>query len=379
MPRPAPWWSRSRRVVAGLTDTVACWARMPPGPASPSRRFVVIQICGCSYEVLREAVARGRMPALAKLLDEGALELHRIPVGLPTSTPAFQAGLMYGGPVDIPGFEFLEKRTGTYRWFPRPWDAAAVEAAHARPGQGIVRGGRTYGCVFGGGADDTVLTFSHVLRPHAFWGRVGFRALVVPFLILAWLVVKMSAVTLWELARWLGETLRSFTLGRRVAVAPRGGDADPDRGLAPGALHSGCDGGRVRRGAGALRELRGLRRGRPRAGTAASRRLASAPRRRSEHRAHQPRRPPGPGPRLRSLHPVRPRADPLGAVPRGGGHGLRGQCGPRLLRPRRGRGGGAGRAPDVSVGRSPGTPIRRCRSGRSCERDSEALRSSSAR
>ena len=71
---------------------------------------------------------------------------------------------MYGGPVDVPGFEFLDKRTGTYRWFPRPWDAAAVEAAHARPGQGIVRGGRTYGCVFGGGADDTVLTFAHVLR-----------------------------------------------------------------------------------------------------------------------------------------------------------------------------------------------------------------------
>ena len=157
------------------------------------------------------------MPALAKLLREGALELHRIPSGLPTSTPAFQAGLMYGGPVDVPGFEFLDKRTGAYRWFPRPWDAAAVEAAHARPGQGIVRGGRTYGCVFGGGADDTVLTFAHLLRPHAFWGRVGFRAWVVPCLILAWLVAQMSVVTLWELLRWVGGALRSFSLGRRVA------------------------------------------------------------------------------------------------------------------------------------------------------------------
>jgi hypothetical protein len=156
------------------------------------------------------------MPALARLVRHGALGLHRIPVGLPTSTPAFQAGLMYGGPVDIPGFEFLDKRTGTYRWFPRPWDAAAVEAAHARPGEGIVRGGRTYGCVFGGGADDTVLTFAHLLRPHAFWGRVGFRALVVPALILAWVTAKMSVVTLWELLRWLGGALKSFTLGRRV-------------------------------------------------------------------------------------------------------------------------------------------------------------------
>jgi hypothetical protein len=176
----------------------------------------VIQICGCSDEVLREAMRRGRMPALTGLLDQSLLELHRVPVGLPTSTPAFQAGLMFGGPVDIPGFEFLEKRTGTYRWFPRPWDAAAVEAAHARAGPGIVRGGRTYGCVFGGGADDTVLTFARILRPNAVWGRVGFRALIVPLLILAWLVVKMSVVTLWELLRWLAGTLRSFSLGLRV-------------------------------------------------------------------------------------------------------------------------------------------------------------------
>jgi hypothetical protein len=156
------------------------------------------------------------MPALARLLRRGTLGLHRVPVGLPTSTPAFQVGLMYGGPVDIPGFEFLEKRTGTYRWFPRPWDAAAVEAAHARPGQGIVRGGRTYGCVFGGGATDTVLTFAHLLRPHAVWGRVGVRALLVPGLILVWLVAKMSVLTLGELLGWLGGALRSLSLGQRV-------------------------------------------------------------------------------------------------------------------------------------------------------------------
>jgi hypothetical protein len=156
------------------------------------------------------------MPALARLLREGALALHAVPSGLPTSTPAFQAGLMYGGPVDVPGFEFVEKLTGTYRWFPRPWDAAAVEARHARPGQGIVRGGRTYGCVFGGGADDTVLTFAHALRSHPFWGRMGFRALIVPGLILGWLVAKMSVVSLCRLLGWLGGALRDLSLGRRV-------------------------------------------------------------------------------------------------------------------------------------------------------------------
>jgi hypothetical protein len=217
MARPARWWPGSGGGASGLLDALARWARMPPAPAGPTRRFVVVQVCGCSHEVLRAAIDRGRMPTLARMLRRGTLALHCLPSGLPTSTPAFQAGLMYGGPVDVPGFEFLDKRTGTYRWFPRPWDAAAVEAAHARPGQGIVRGGRTYGCVFGGGADDTVLTFAHLLRPHAFWGRVGFRAWVVPCVVVAWLVAKMSVVTLWEVLGWLGAALRDFSLGRRVA------------------------------------------------------------------------------------------------------------------------------------------------------------------
>ena len=216
MPPPIRRWSVPGRRVVGLLDRLVRWARMPPPPAAPARRFLVVQICGLSHDVVREATLRKRMPALRRLIRRGAVELHPIPSGLPTSTPAFQAGLMYGGPVDVPAFEFLDKRTGTYRWFPRPWDAAAVEAAHARPGQGIVRGGRTYGCVFGGGADDTVLTFAHVLRPHAFWGRVGARALIVPSLVLAWLVAKMSVVSLWELLGWLGGALRDFSLGRRV-------------------------------------------------------------------------------------------------------------------------------------------------------------------
>ena len=167
---------------------------------------------------------------------------------------------MYGGPVDIPGFEFLDKRTGAYRWFPRPWDAAAVEAAHARPGQGIVRGGRTYGCVFGGGADDTVLTFAHLLRPHAFWGRVGFRALVVPGLILAWLIAKMSVLTLWELAGLARGGASEPDPGAARRAATPGRDAHPGRRLAPGALHPGRDCRPLRRRARPLRELRGLRR-----------------------------------------------------------------------------------------------------------------------
>jgi hypothetical protein len=44
-----PWWSRTRRVLSGLLDAAACWARMVPGISPPGRRFVTIQVCGCSH------------------------------------------------------------------------------------------------------------------------------------------------------------------------------------------------------------------------------------------------------------------------------------------------------------------------------------------
>lgn len=207
---------RLGRYLLALPDAAIRWARMPR-PRVPARpRFVIVQICGLSHDILREALARGRMPATARLIRRGRLRLHRVPAGLPTSTPAFQAGLMYGGPVDIPGFEFVDKRTGEYLWFPRPWVAAKVEAAHARGRRGIVHGGRTYGCVFGGGAADTVLTFARLLRREPRWGRVGLRARVVPLVIFGWLVLKMSVVTLLEVLRWIGATLRDFSLGHSV-------------------------------------------------------------------------------------------------------------------------------------------------------------------
>jgi hypothetical protein len=78
------------------------------------RRFLIIQIDGLAHATLEEALHAGRMPTLAHLLQRGVLRSHRMPVGLPTSTPAFQAALMYGGPVDIPAFEFLDKRTREY-------------------------------------------------------------------------------------------------------------------------------------------------------------------------------------------------------------------------------------------------------------------------
>ncbi|MGH7267632.1 MAG: alkaline phosphatase family protein [Candidatus Rokuibacteriota bacterium] len=213
-------WRVGRRLTA-LGDAAIRWARLPRLPRAARRRFVVAQIDGLSHHALELALARGRMPATARLLRRGELRLVRVPVGLPTSTPAFQAALMYGGPVDIPAFEYLDKRTGEYLWFPRPWASARVEAAHAAGRRGIMEGGRTYGCVFGGGAADSVLTFAHVLRPSPRWGRFGLRARLTPIVLLGWVTLKMSVVSAWQILRWAALAVRDFSLGGVVSSPKR--------------------------------------------------------------------------------------------------------------------------------------------------------------
>ena len=214
-------WARLARRLGGLSDAAIRWARMPPAEAPGRRRFVVVQIDGLSHANLLRALARGHMPTVARLIRRGHARIFRIPVGLPTSTPAFQAGVMYGGSVDIPAFEFLDKRTGEYLWFPRPWVSARVEAAHAEGRRGIMEGGRTYGCIFGGGAEDTVATFAHLLRPTARWGRLGIRARLFPFLLLAWVTAKMVVATPLQALRWLGRAARDFSLGQPVPSPKR--------------------------------------------------------------------------------------------------------------------------------------------------------------
>ncbi|HEY5989224.1 MAG TPA: alkaline phosphatase family protein, partial [Streptosporangiaceae bacterium] len=206
---------------AELRDAAIRWARMPPPAEAGRRRFVVIQIDGLAHATLLRALARGRMRTTARLIRGGDLRVCRIPVGLPTSTPAFQAGVMYGGPVDIPAFEFIDKRTGEYLWFPRPWASARVEAAHAEGRRGIMEGGRTYGCIFGCGAADSVLTFAHLLRPSARWGRLGIRARVIPFVLVAWVTAKMLVVSVVDALRWVGRALRDLSLGRPVPSPKR--------------------------------------------------------------------------------------------------------------------------------------------------------------
>ena len=173
--------------------------RLGRAPVAGRRRLLVVQIDGLSHAVLERGLAEGRMPFLRRLLQRGGCRLHPMSVGLPTSTPAFQMAAMYGVRPDIPGFHYHDKRRRSDVYFPRAGDAAHVEATQAAGRRGIVTGGSTYGCVFTGGADNSLMTFAMLKRPS---GAGLLRALSAA-VVLTWVVVKSLAISTLQIGRAL--------------------------------------------------------------------------------------------------------------------------------------------------------------------------------
>lgn len=197
-------------------DWLVRWLRAGSPPPEDRRRFLVIQIDGLSRAVFEKALAAGRLRVLGRLLRRGHLVLRPMSVGIPTSTPAFQAGVFYGVTPDIPGFHWYDKRARAEIYFPRPGAAELVEGRHAEGRRGIMEGGACYGCVFTGGATENLWTFARITHP----ARAGRSLLTLPTsaLLLFWVAVKCLVLSGVEVARAvlrliadpLGETRRGW-------------------------------------------------------------------------------------------------------------------------------------------------------------------------
>ena len=155
--------------------------RRGAAPDRTHRRLLIVQIDGLSRLVLGRALASGDMPFLAHLLDHHDYRLTAMSVGLPTSTPAFQMAMMYGVRPDIPGFHYYDRDRKGDIHFPRPGHAAWVEAKQASGRRGILHGGSTYGCVFTGGADNSLFSLATLTRP----GGRGLLSALAGFVVLA--------------------------------------------------------------------------------------------------------------------------------------------------------------------------------------------------
>lgn len=170
------------------------------------RGFIVVQVDGLAYDHLVQAMARGFAPYLKRLIGAGRLRLASWQCGLPSTTPAVQAGIMFGRNWDIPGFRWYEKahRRAVVCKLP-----ATVQSLQNRLGagrKGILSGGSSYYNMFDGGAEWSVFTLSALRAPRFFEGVRGI-GLMLLFLLSPLRVLRVIRLAIWNYLLDVGRRL----------------------------------------------------------------------------------------------------------------------------------------------------------------------------
>lgn len=208
-----------RRKYAALAHQIGRPEVSPDG----RRGFIIIQIDGLSYEHLIEAMERGYLPYLQRLVREEGWHLAPWYCGLPSTTPAVQAAILFGNREGIPGFRWYDKRERVAFVAKRPAQVQALQERLKAGRVGILVGGSSYVNMFDGDADLALFTLSSI-HPRLFLESVRGIGLLLIFLLSPLRVLRVL---------WLTATGYLRTLIRRRKVALHRCPAHPSGLLSP--------------------------------------------------------------------------------------------------------------------------------------------------
>ncbi len=183
----------------------------------PERRgFIAIQIDGLGYFVLKSALTRRYAPHLRKLVKRRGFRLQRYRVGLPSTTPASQLGMMYGDNYGVPGFRWVEKATRSIKITKSASVCAEVEKRVRERSKrgGALKHGSSYCNMFSGDAESSTLTLSTLGSARHF--RLRWRDLLIFSVLMIGLVARVIVLSLWEALVELFDHLKALQDGRRV-------------------------------------------------------------------------------------------------------------------------------------------------------------------
>lgn len=161
------------------------------------RGFIIVQIDGLAHKHLLEAMAKGYTPHMKKIVEKGGAKLTRWRCGLPSTTPAVQAGIMFGNNFDIPSFRWYEKETLTHMTCNRLGPPKIMQDRISVGRRGILRGGSSYTNIMDGDARLSLFTLSSINSQHFFESVRGAGFLLL-FLLNPLRVARVILLTLWE-------------------------------------------------------------------------------------------------------------------------------------------------------------------------------------
>ncbi len=124
--------------------------------------LVIIQVDGLAAPIIRQAVRTGTVPFVASLIRSGKMRLVEWEAGLPSNTPASQAGILHGNNAGIPAFRWYEKESGRILVANHSKDAAEIEARIATRRGLLADRGTSLTNLFSGQATTAFLTNSRM-------------------------------------------------------------------------------------------------------------------------------------------------------------------------------------------------------------------------
>src|SRR5579859_1214528 len=188
----------ARRLYYLKYDMISSWLGLP-AHTEQGRGLLIVQVDALSYEHLHEAIRRGYAPYLARLLKSGEFRVQEWRCGLPSATPAVQAGIMYGDNAGIPAFRWYDKALGREVVCKTPALLGAIQRRLAAEHAGLLRGGSSYVNLFSGDATLSLLSLGSFGRQgNRYFEQASGDRLVRVFLFSPWRLGRMAALSLWE-------------------------------------------------------------------------------------------------------------------------------------------------------------------------------------
>jgi len=171
----------------------------PPRPErKPLRGLLLLQADGLSLPSLRKALDHGRMPTVSAMLAKGTHQLFGWHCGIPSNTPAVQAGVFYGERGNVPGYRWFDRAAQQVRVVSNPDDLRLLEERVAAAGaEPLLAGGSCINTFMSGGASKRLMTVT-ALGENPSQRREGERADFNLFFLSPTAYTKAVLASMWD-------------------------------------------------------------------------------------------------------------------------------------------------------------------------------------
>ncbi len=157
----AQWVLVSRSDEIFLNEIVRTSGKHTRAAGPPQKPgCIFIQMDGVSAPLLDWQLKAGNLPNIARLISDEHYIFDGWRAQLPATTPASQAGILFGSNRDIPGFRWYDRQTGTIIVANEPKGAAIMESRHSQGNGLLADGGVSVGNLFSGDAKTNIMVMS---------------------------------------------------------------------------------------------------------------------------------------------------------------------------------------------------------------------------